>query len=232
MKVSATESSRKAASERARAQPRDAWGRWSAGTTVLIDENKGREGEILAISATLTKRPDVMKAIPERYAWNTKGKTVYGELKFVASSDKVRTDVIEEISRTNPKIIYTVSYDEDRSMQRYRRDFDILSSEVMRMGSDPLTIRIDDCSELRGGYGCRMFARKSGERRIESCEQILSRHEPMLQSNDFVAGAIGLKERGDDGAYCDKLKAEGRRPGVSMQGTVTGLTPNEDERRD
>ena len=153
--------------------------------------------EKIVYALTETSMPEEFANIAKTTPWNTRGRSrTEDELSFYSSSDDIRAEVLRQIANLEVAIyISTEANSPDRtekSVKRYRRLIEETVKEMLiNTNAYHIVMYLDDTSMLRGDAGKKIItslAKKHGK--TAEIKQVRSQDEPLIQTQDFVAGSV------------------------------------------
>ena len=180
------------------------------------DPNGRNSTRTMTIVLTETDNLEELYRIVIRHPKNTrvkKSENFIDELKYNGSTEVVRSNVIEDMSKLNLNI-YVITLRKNDKKQKvtgkeiYREIFRELLDEYMkRTRAHSLYVLIDNISAMNDDEGVRIVKEcaKRNKKRIKGCIQLNSKREPAIWPQDFITGSIGEYEENENSEYLKKV---------------------------
>lgn len=182
---------------------------------IFIDESgelgfKGGSSATFVMAATITDRPEEFRRLSLNYQ-PPSGR----ELKFKSSTNRVRREILNDVSVLGPEIraivVCKTNLPDDwkvKGEKLYIKTTSTLMDDIMKNTPGCVGVVFDHHTALHEDIGCKIAkdtAEKYG-RNLISCEQNMSsKDDAALQTHDFVASAIGYKYNSGKARFFDQL---------------------------
>jgi hypothetical protein len=185
------------------------------GKNVVIGEESGGWSKkscgpaSMSIVLIETCRSYEFARISEHYPRNTRGTHDNKELKWISSSDRIRKKVLRDIAELEPYIHIATDERKDLdigNIERYQTLFSKLVKDLMtRTYADRLDFVMDETPLMKMGRGKEIvtnIAKNLGKN--VAYKHVRSVDSPLVQTQDFVAGAANRSRMGE-GRFIEKV---------------------------
>ena len=185
---------------------------------VLIDESGdlGKDEKskpFFVLAASVTNKPEEFAGIVDNYALNA-NETI--ELKFNTTSYYTRAGVIEEINNVDPELYAAVIVKSNKRWGKGKEIYHLALKEftehivdVSRDGNYYFLLDYHNAlsTKEKPNLGCEICEKAASQKGVNiTCKIVDSKSTKIMQTHDFVVGAIGSAYNKSDPRYIKKLK--------------------------
>ena len=164
--------------------------------------------ETMSIALVETSRPYEFGRISEHYPTNTRGTHEHKELKWESSSDRIRKMVLRDVADLCPKIFVATDERKGLRMRNVERFQDLFRRVIEKMidstDADHIDFVIDKTPLMKEERG-RMIVKDLVGGREFVYKHVSSVESPLVQTQDFVAGAANRARMTGDIRFIEKV---------------------------